>query len=175
MNKINPVIKKAIPDDAPKLAEFSENAFRNAFQVLNPEKEFNAYVVEAFSTKQITRELNDPDNTFFIAYDKEAWMGYVKLSRTDPPDCIDALPALEISRLYAAPEKIGYGIGTALVHAGIRFAKNKGYQSVWLGSWTKNHQGNLFYHKCGFRIVGSTTFALGRDIQKDHVFVRAVG
>jgi hypothetical protein len=34
----------------------------------------------------------------------------------------------------------------------------------------KNSRGNAFYNKMTFKIAGSKTFALGSDIQEDHIF-----
>jgi len=44
------------------------------------------------------------------------------------------------------------------------------FKSIWLSSWKKNSRGNALYSKMNFEITGSTTFALGSDIQEDHIF-----
>ncbi len=57
----------------------------------------------------------------------------------------------------------------------IEHARSNAFQSIWLGSWKKNNRGNAFYAKMDFKIVGSTTFALGADIQEDHILAKLLG
>jgi ribosomal protein S18 acetylase RimI-like enzyme len=169
-----PIIQCALPSDARALAELAKDTFLYAFARLNNRKDIENYVAISFTEKQIRTEILDRTTTFFIARLRDQWVGYSKICQTIPPDCIDQLPAIELSRLYTMPNYYGCGIGPALLEACLNHARKKGFKSVWLGSWQKNKRGNAFYGKMNFEIVGVKQFILGSDIQEDYVFLRSL-
>ena len=69
----------------------------------------------------------------------------------------------------------GKGVGSALMRACIDKAESGGHDSVWLGVWQSNSRAVAFYQKWGFRIVGVQTFAVGDDVQPDHIMEREIG
>jgi len=160
--------------DAFLLAKLSEKTFRDAFAQMNQQQDFEIYVAKSFTENKIRSEILDTSSFFFIAKIKNQWVGYAKLCQTCPPECVTQLPAIELERLYAIQKYLGCGIGPALMNACIEFAHNKKFKSIWLGSWKKNHRGNAFYKKMQFEIIGTKTFALGSDIQEDHVFTKSL-
>ena len=167
-------IRPARVTDAPELAAFSRKTFIDAFAAMNKKKDFNAYVAAAFTRDQMASELHDHANTFFIALQQGQWVGYAKVCRSQPPECVKDDPAMELSRLYCLKQYLGSGIGQTLVNECIAHVRSKGYRAMWLGSWKKNLRGNAFYHKMQFQIAGTTTFTLGSDVQLDHVFVKSL-
>ncbi len=169
-----PSIQHAEPADAAALAELAEKTFRAAFAQLISKENFESYVARSFNEDQIKSELFDSACTFFIAKLREKWVGYAKLYRSPPPDCIRKLPAIELARLYCLQQYLGHGIGDALVDACIGYARRKAFKSIWLGSWKENHRANAFYEKMQFEVLGHKTFAVGSDIQEDYVFARQI-
>ena len=165
-------IKTAMPSDAPALTEFSEKTFREAFARLNKKEDFESYVADSFTENKIKSEILDKKSLFFIAKIKDQFVGYAKIRKSSPPECVRVLPAIELSRLYSLQRYWGFGIGHALMEVCIEHARNKKFKSIWLSSWKENSRGNAFYKKMHFEIVGSKTFALGSDIQKDHIFTK---
>lgn len=172
-----PTIETATPFDATKLAQLAEITFRDAFARLNNKDDFEIYVARSFTPEKIRSEISDKNNIFFIAKfpgQPDEWAGYAKLSHGTPPGCVINGPAIELSRLYCRQEHLGLGIGKALVESCIDYARKENFKAMWLGSWKENHRGNAFYTKMNFKIVGSTTFALGTDIQEDHIFCKSL-
>jgi ribosomal protein S18 acetylase RimI-like enzyme len=55
------------------------------------------------------------------------------------------------------------------MNASINEAKERGYDSIWLGVWEKNQRAIDFYRRWGFEEVGTHTFKLGTDPQNDFV------
>ncbi len=169
-----PIIQLAEPSDAFSLANFAEKTFREAFAKLNDKKNFEKYVALSFTENQIRSEIIDSASTFFIAKLNGVWVGYAKLNRGIPPDCVTQIPAVELSRLYSMQEYLGCGIGPALLESCINYASENDFKSIWLSSWKKNSRGNSFYTKMQFQIIGDTTFALGSDIQDDYIFAKSI-
>lgn len=174
MNIEIPIIQLAEPSDAASLAKLSEKTFRDAFAPFIKREDFESYVDRSFNENQIKSELLDSAATFFIAKIKDNWVGYAKLYQGPAPDCVKPLPAIELARLYCMQQYLGYGIGATLLEAGISYARSKAFKSIWLGSWQENHRGNAFYTKMQFEVLGTKTFAIGSDIQKDYIFARPI-
>jgi len=172
--KNEPIIQLAVPSDASYLAKLAEKTFRGAFAKLNHKENFDRYVAIAFAENQIRSEILDRASTFFIAELNHNWVGYAKLNQSAPPDCVSQIPSIELARLYSMQEYLGCGVGPALMKACINDAREKEFKSIWLSSWKKNSRGNAFYAKMQFQIIGNATFALGSDIQDDHIFARSL-
>ncbi len=167
-----PTIYRAEPSDAAPLAKLAEKTFRDAFARFINRKDVESYVAHSFIENQIRSELLDSASRFFIARIKDEWVGYAKLYQGPAPDCVKPLPAIELARLYSMQQYLGYGVGAALLEACISCARRKAFKSIWLSSWQENHRGNSFYTKMQFEILGTKTFVIGSDIQKDYIFAR---
>lgn len=172
--KKEPIIQLAKPSDAFFLAKLAEKTFRGAFAKLNDKENFERYVELSFTENQIRSEILDSESTFFIAKLNDNWVGYAKLNQGVPPDCVTQIPSIELARLYSMQEYLGCGIGPALMKVCINYARIKDFKSIWLSSWKENSRGNAFYAKMQFEITGTTTFALGSDIQDDYIFSKSI-
>jgi ribosomal protein S18 acetylase RimI-like enzyme len=75
--------------------------------------------------------------------------------------------ALEIARIYAVREKIGSGVGKAMLEFSIALAEKMKKQIIWLGVWEHNIRAINFYERFGFKKVGEHVFMLGEDAQTD--------
>ena len=169
-----PILHVAKPSDAPSLARLAEKTFREAFGRFINKADFETYVAHSFNEKQIRSELLDRASTFIIANLKNMPVGYAKLYRSTPPDCVKQLPSIELARLYCLQQFWGSGIGVTLLEACINEARDRAFKSIWLSSWQENHRGNKFYAKMRFEVVGTKTFAVGSDIQEDFVYARPI-
>ncbi len=172
--KNEPIIQLAESHDAFSLSKLADKSFRGAFAKLSDKENFETYVALSFTEDQIRSEILDSASTFFIAKLNDEWVGYAKLNQTVPPDCVNQIPSIELTRLYSMQEYLGCGIGPSLMKACINYAREKDFKSIWLSSWKKNSRANAFYTKMRFQIIGNTTFALGSDIQDDYIFSKLI-
>jgi len=163
-------IRMAESRDAEPLARFAAYAFHAAFADENDPADMNAYISTAFTPEQTAREISDPDSTFFLAFEDDAFAGFVKLHAGNIPDCVTGPVPIELERIYADPERIGSGIGKRLMQAALEYAQQSGFRTVWLGVWERNIRAIRFYRSRGFADVGSHAFVLGSDVQTDRVF-----
>jgi ribosomal protein S18 acetylase RimI-like enzyme len=165
-------IRRASPQDAVLLAELGARTFKGAFGSLTPEPDLMSYLAEAFTVERLSLELADPRSTFLIALVNGDPVGYAKLHAGSVPDCVSDKPAVELVRLYSSQEWLGRGVGAALMETCLELARQKGYSTVWLSSWKRNHRANAFYRKWRFQVVGSKTFVVGTDVQEDFILAR---
>lgn len=160
-------IRLADKHDVNLIKNLSWQTFFDTFHQHNTKEDMELFLKLNFNEEAVRRELFNKQNTFMIAYVKKQVVGYVKLSVGNQPAALDAEKAIEISRLYAIKEKIGSGVGKALMNACIDAGKLKNKDVLWLGVWEHNQRAIQFYRRWGFEKFGEQTFMLGNDAQND--------
>lgn len=164
--KIEPVKS----DELDILVNISCETFYQTFYMQNTKEDMDLFLQSSFNPRKLQVELLQPDNHFFFA--KEAGMiaGYLKLS-TAPFSELDG-EVLEISRIYVSKDKLGRGVGKALMEFAISFATQLNKNLVYLGVWEQNKKAINFYKRFGFVEFGQHTFMVGNDAQTDLLFKR---
>ena len=173
-NKSSLIIRRASKEDTVALADFSRNAFEEAFGAENDTEDMQVYLDTSFSREQIGHELADLETTFLLAYQKDTLVGYAKIQGGPPPDCAHDKEAVQLSRLYVTWACMGRGLGSQLIQACLDESRQQGYEAIWLGVWEKNIPAQRLYERSGFVRSGTKKFVLGSDIQQDVVYTRAL-
>lgn len=128
-----------------------------------------------FNTAQCESELQDPQDNFFFQEDGGVVKGYMRintiygcsLKALKPYKCI------ELVRLYVLKEYHGAGVANELMNFAIAFAKENGYERMYLSVWEYNFRARGFYEKHGFVNSGiENDFPLGSTPQTDLWFVK---
>jgi diamine N-acetyltransferase len=161
------IIKEAKEADVKLIKNLSWQTFFDTFREQNTREDMELFLSENFNTDKVLSEFKDPKNTFVIAYLKNEPIGYAKLSESNNAGKIGDENAIEISRLYAVKEKIGSGVGKALMDSCISIGNKKNKRVIWLGVWEHNQRAINFYRRFGFEKFGETVFMLGKDKQND--------
>lgn len=176
MSEKNVTIRYGKVEDAEVLAPLAIEIFNDAFadNPLNKPEDMSAYIAEAFSLEQTRRELTDENITFFIAEASGEMIGYAKLQEHSTEECVSDENPIELSRLYVRKDFHGYGAAKSLMDECFKLAKEKKYQTMWLGVWEMNFRAQKFYEKLGFKKVGEHIFQLGSDPQTDWVMEKKI-
>lgn len=176
MNEMNLAIRRGAVGDAETLAPLAIKIFNDAFAAnpLNKPEDMRAYIAEAFGIEQTRRELGDEKFIFFIAEIAGEMIGYAKLHEHSNEDCVSDRDPIELARLYVLKDFHGQGIAEKLMNECFNLARDKKYQTMWLGVWEHNFRAQRFYEKLGFRKVGTHVFQLGSDAQTDWVLERKI-
>jgi ribosomal protein S18 acetylase RimI-like enzyme len=164
------VVREASPEDAARLAELGARTFADAFAAQNTPEDIAEYVAHAFAPETMAAEIADCRARWLLASIHAADVGYAKLFWGEPPPCVCGAQPIELERFYVAAAWHGRRVAHALMSAALDRVAGR---AIWLGVWEKNARAIAFYRKWGFQIVGAKTFALGADIQVDHVMLRA--
>ena len=167
-------IRRGEADDAGLLAQLGARTFSEAFAAHNTPEDMAAYLASAFSPTQQAAELADPHCLFQIAETNGVAIGYAMLRSGDALDGVAGEKPIELVRLYVSRESLGSGAGAALMQACIGEAKQRDYETLWLGVWEHNHRARAFYHKWNFIEVGKHVFQLGDDPQTDILMQRSI-
>jgi len=160
-------IRLATKTDLDLLQALGIKTFSETFGQYNTAENMRLYLEKSFSRQQLETELNDPSAVFLLAYDDDVTAGYARLRQGEQPEGLNSVSALEIERIYAVQEYIGKQAGRKLMEACIRYAKEKGFDTIWLGVWELNARAIRFYEKYGFEKFGEHVFMLGTDAQTD--------
>ena len=162
-------IRHAVPEDAKRLTDLAYTTFWDAFadHPKNAPDDLAHYMRQAFSLEQITAELAEPNSIFLLAEIGGELAGYAKLILDHSEPGITAERPIELNRLYSQQKYLGQGVGQRLMDACFDLAKERRFDTIWLGVWEFNPRAQRFYEKNGFRVVGKHTFLLGADPQTD--------
>ena len=170
-----PRLRRATTNDARLLAELAARLFEDTFGPDNDPEDMRSYLAGAFSERQQFAELADESRVVWLALDPfDRPVGYAMICRGTRTDGIVADDPAEVQRIYADRGWHGRGTGAALMAACVEQARAWGCDVLWLAVWERNPRAIAFYEKTGFRKVGRQTFALGRDLQHDHVMARSL-
>jgi len=160
-------VRNGTKSDNILLAQLGWQAFAEAFAADNTPADMAAYLLTAFSPELQAAELADPRCLFWLVYDGDNPIGYVKLYAGPAPACISQQNQLKIARLYLLQAWWGQGIGPVLLERCVAYAQEHNYNLIWLTVWEKNERALKLYRKLGFETVGEEDFVLGQDVQRD--------
>ena len=163
-------IRRATIDDALLLSRLGARLFEQTFGAANHPDDMREYLRSAFSVDVQHNVLADADVAGFIAEDAgHAAIGYALMKRGSRADGVTGTKPVEVQRIYADHAWHGRGVGALLMNVCIEQSHAWHGDELWLAVWEKNPRAIAFYEKTGFRVVGRTTFQLGRDVQQDLV------
>jgi diamine N-acetyltransferase len=160
-------IKKATLQNLPDLQNIGRETFFETFRDTNTRKNMEKYLDDNFNTGQLTKEINNPGSTFFLALINNIVVGYLKINTDIAQTEFNNHDELEIERIYIKKEYWGKSIGQFLLDYALNFAIQMDKKLVWLGVWEKNFRAIRFYEKNGFMAFGKHAFKVGEDLQTD--------
>jgi GNAT superfamily N-acetyltransferase len=160
--------------DAAWLADLAERTFRETYTAYNTPEDMERYVSEHFGPALQSAELGDPRYLTLVAEVDGRPAGYTQLGRSGAPAGVTGAEPMEIIRFYVDRPWHGQGLAQALMGSAAEHARAAGARTLWLGVWERNPRAIAFYRKCGFTEVGTQTFVLGTDHQRDLVLERPI-
>jgi ribosomal protein S18 acetylase RimI-like enzyme len=161
---IHPVGK----EDLKSLHTVSVQTFKETFEDQNTQEDMSQYVNDQLSLDQLSKELSDPNTSFYLAFCGNELVGYLKLNFEEAQkETVLEGKAFEIQRIYILKAHQNKGIGSQLFEKAVEIGKAKAYRQLWLGVWEFNHKALEFYKKKGLKPFDSHVFLLGTDKQTD--------
>lgn len=161
------VIRRAQKTEAALIADMSRQTFYDSFAADNTKEDMDKFMSEQFRRDDLIKEVEMEDGIFFLAYDEERPVGYVRLRDGEYFKEFGDKTSIEIVRIYAVQSAIGKGVGRALMNKCIETAEELNREIIWLGVWEHNKRAIDFYTKSGFEKFGQHDFVLGKDVQTD--------
>lgn len=166
------LIRFATADDAELIADLSRRTFHETFGYVNTKEDMDKFMNEQFAREKLIKEVREPGNTFLLAFDGNAPVGYVRMREGKKFPEFEDKDSIEIARIYSVNTYLGMGVGQQLMRQCIFIAKELKKDIIWLGVWKKNLRAIAFYTKWGFEKFSEQDFLLGNDLQKDWLLMK---
>ncbi len=161
------IINKATAEDLDVLQSLGIQTFSETFAEDNTEEAMKKYLEESFNTEKITSELNNPDSFFYIAWEEDNPVGYLKVNTGNAQTELQDETSLEIERIYVKKSHHGRKVGQLLYDQALDTARQLDKSYLWLGVWEENLRALQFYRKNGFVEFDKHIFRLGEEEQTD--------
>jgi len=169
------VLKKASADDLEVIQQLGKETFYETFSMHNSEEEMQKYLEESFSSEKMSKEINTPESRFFIAWEEENPVGYLKVNTGKAQTELQDDFSLEIERIYVKSSHHGKKVGQLLYEKALEIASEEGKKYIWLGVWEENKRAVSFYKKNGFEEFDKHIFRLGSEEQTDLMMKKILG
>lgn len=166
-------VRLATPADAGLLALVGAATFLDGFAELLPGEAMVAHTARHHTPEVFSRTLQLPGVSAWLAtMPQGAPVGYSMLTPPDlPPETVGP-GDVELKRIYTLSRFHGSGLAQRLLDPAIAQARALGAPRLLLGVHAGNHRALRFYHRNGFRPVGTRRFQVGSLLCDDLVLAR---
>lgn len=147
-------IRRAGPADANLIAVVGSATFYEAYFEQDIPSALANYILESFSPEQIAKEIGEPGSEFIIIFHKGKAVGYARLREAPAAPGVASANSIELQRIYVVERVWGTGAAGKLLDHILNRARERGFDTLWLGVWTENKRAQRFYEKRGFRDTG---------------------
>lgn len=166
------IITDAKAKDVAALAALSEYTFKEAFGPLYRPENLTAFVDQKHSVSFYEAALADSSMKTLVARSGDgALIGYALCGPVAVPVADAPAGALELHRIYVAPDIQSKGLGQQLLDACFEWPPFKAAPAIYLSVFSGNVAAHRFYRRNGFENVGEYEFVVGTD--RDHEFIFA--
>lgn len=171
------MIRRANKNDVAQLQQLGKKTFQDTFGNTCTKEDMQGVLELYFNAPQVLSELLDEEDNFFFYEEDNILKGYLRINAKHicPIPNLAHRKCIELVRLYILREFHGAGVANKLMNYALEFAKNKGFEVIYLSVWEYNFRARGFYEKYGFTNTGvENDFPLGSTPQTDYWFVKEI-
>lgn len=168
------VVREAYPSDLPNLIKLARKTFEESFAADNTPENMTFYINEAFHPDKLRREMEEAGSRYFVAEISKTLVGYARVRHSDEVKDQISENSIELQRIYVDKDYQRLKIGVSLLQTCIAYAKDQGFDWIWLGVWENNLKALAFYKKWGFEKFGNHIFQMGDDPQTDWLMKKRI-
>lgn len=161
------IITPASVQDVAIIQQLGKTTFFETFAGSNTEADMKKYLDENFTAEKLVAELSNIQTLFFIAWENDIPVGYLKVNSGAAQTELQDDAGLEIERIYVLVSYHGKKVGQQLYEKALETARLQNKLYLWLGVWEENRRAIHFYEKNGFVAFDKHIFKLGNDEQTD--------
>mgnify|MGYP002624301503 CR=1 FL=1 len=112
------------------------------------------YMENSFNKVVLKNELTNPNHLYFLGFEQEKAVGYMKLNIDQLLMESRHLNSLELERIYIRKNATGLGLGRQLIQLAFKEARERHKDLIWLKSMDSSTASIAFYEKQGFVMCG---------------------
>ena len=169
---IKRIVRTGRPADAAAIAELCHAMFRETHTGAFAFEDMDPFLDEHFTKDAVLLDMQRPNVRYHVAEVDGEFAGVVRFAPTPWPEYVDDPDTFELARMYLVPNKIGGGLGRALIEAGVSQLKADGYHSCWLHVWERNTRATEFYLRNGFYTKADVPYPMGNSAPVGHLMIR---
>ncbi len=154
------MIFRAQEKDAAIITRLAQDTFWESHGHSASEEEIDHYVQHHLNEQAIKKELQDPENQYFLIFDSNVPVGFMKFRFDMEYKAISEKHICKLDRIYVLKSHLGKKLGLAMMKRAIELAKEHGQRGMWLYTWIENLRAVAFYEKQGFKIIDSADFKI---------------
>ncbi len=158
----------------PLLRDLSVQTFREAYQDDADGENMDIYIKNAFTIANTEADFYNPQTKYLLVQYKGNWAAYALLRWDHTHESIAGTKALRLHRIYVVQAFWRHKIGSNLMRYIIDFARQQGYEYLWLVVWNENKKAIHFYHHWGFEHCGYEEFHFGNEVTNDWVMRKEI-
>ena len=167
-----PIIRRAVADDAEALSRIAAETFTETFAHLYPPEDLADFLASAYAVDRMRRDLANPDKALWIVEADGQVVGHALAGPCHLPHP-DVTPACgELMRLYLLKAHQGGGVGSRLLAEALDWLQRDGPRPLWIGVWSENYGAQRLYGRMGFQKVGEYEFPVGRVRDREFILRR---
>lgn len=115
------------------------------------------YIERSYHPDVIEKELADPNNLHYIAYDNQKAIAYLKIRLNESLKYFENKNCLEVERIYILNAYKGKGLGKTLMQIADDWALDLNKDIIFLKAMDSSTDSIAFYRKLGYKICGMLT------------------
>ena len=169
------MIRRGDINDVALLQQIGRTTFDDTFGNTCTKEDMRGVLDLFFNSAQVALELQDESDNFFFFEQDGIAKGYLRINAKHacPLESFQNRKNIELVRLYILKEFHGLGVANELMNFALDFARNNGFDLMYLSVWEYNFRARGFYEKHGFVNTGlENDFPLGSTPQTDYWFVK---
>lgn len=170
-------IGKATEADAAAMAEMGGNTFTATFGSSVSKEDLKDFLTATYSAEAIVAELADSSKTYLVARTTHgAVVGIAQLYRGQTHSSVAAAAheVAEMQKVYVDTKMHGQGVGSKLIAAIEKLARDEGFKKLWLTVWEENEKAQKLYERLGYVKTGDIDFVTGTCVQTDWVLAKTL-
>ncbi|MDP4552760.1 GNAT family N-acetyltransferase [Alkalihalobacillus macyae] len=136
-------IRKMEERDVKPVQEVAKKSWNATYERIIPLEIQARFLNTAYNDEMMIKRLNG--SYLYVAEKDQQIVGFANFSKVKEEG------EVELGAIYLYPEYQGKGIGTALLHEGIK--NLKGVKSIYINVEKENSIGTNFYHAKGFKVI----------------------
>lgn len=156
-------IQKATEKDCYTIAGIGRVSVAESHKGSSSDEIMNDYLEKHYSFEAIKNELCNINHIYYILNYKNQAAGFSKIVLNAAHPNIDEKNVALLDKIYFLKEFHGYKLGLELLKYNLELAKENLQSGIWLYVWAENKKAIDFYHKAGFKIIGTYDFLVAQS------------